>query len=101
MASGKAVIALGRGGVMESVPPDSTPGGFLYQQPGAASLEAAIRRFEQVEASVQPEELQSWAARFSVARFREEMMRVIDRTGTHAGEAEFAVEEAVRVGANG
>ena len=33
LASGKAVIALGRGGVLESAPPSDRLGGIFYQRP--------------------------------------------------------------------
>ena len=49
IASGKAVIALGRGGVLEIVPEE---GAFFYDSPDEGSLEAAIRRFEAAEATI-------------------------------------------------
>jgi glycosyltransferase involved in cell wall biosynthesis len=88
MASGKAVIALGRGGVLESVPPGDELGGVFYEQPCEAALEEAVRRFEKIEASVRPAQLQSWAAHFSEARFRLEMSELIG-----LDEAEVAVAE--------
>ncbi len=75
LASGKAVIALGRGGVLESVPP--AEGCVLYESPGEESLEEAVGRFEQAETAVRPARLQAWSARFSEARFRQEMSRLL------------------------
>ena len=49
LASGKAVIALGRGGVTEIVPPE---GAFFYDSPEEASLDDAIQRFERAEADI-------------------------------------------------
>jgi glycosyltransferase involved in cell wall biosynthesis len=93
MASGKAVIALGRGGVLESVPPGDALGGVFYEQPAEAELEGAVRRFEKVEASVRPAQLQSWAARFSEARFRLEMGELIGLNGAATDGSEAAVIE--------
>jgi glycosyltransferase involved in cell wall biosynthesis len=73
MASGKAVVALGRGGALESVPGDEPLAAVFYDEPGAASLDEAVRRFEKIEALTPHRRLQSWATRFSEARFASEM----------------------------
>ncbi|MGH9557734.1 MAG: glycosyltransferase [Bryobacteraceae bacterium] len=70
IASGKAVIALGRGGVTEIVPPE---GSFSYDSPLEASLEGAIRGFERAEAEVPHAMLQSAAQKFSEAEFERKM----------------------------
>src|SRR5581483_8122403 len=64
IASGKPVIALARGGVLEIVPPE---GAFFYEAPTDESLDAAVQKFEsaQVSASI----LQSAATKFSAAEF--------------------------------
>ena len=65
MASGKPVVALGRGGAREGVAPEEhSPSGVFYDSPDEASLGDAIRRFEQIEHSVNPLRLQAWAAAF-------------------------------------
>lgn len=79
LASGKPVIALGRGGVLEIVPPES--GGFFYHQPGAQSLEGAIDHFERHHQSISSLKLQSAARRFSPDRFDEEILNAVDRLG--------------------
>jgi hypothetical protein len=56
------VIALGRGGALETVP---SFGGVFYDDP--AGLGAAIERFESLE--FRPAELQSWSRRFSEEEF--------------------------------
>ncbi|HWQ53427.1 MAG TPA: glycosyltransferase [Bryobacteraceae bacterium] len=89
MASGKAVIALGRGGVLESVPAGDVHGGVFYEDPGEAGLEEAVNRFEELESFVLPAKLQSWAARFSEARFREEMRQVIGLEGAESDKAKL------------
>src|SRR5581483_6452401 len=52
IASGKPMIALQRGGVLETVPEDNPRAGFFYLEPGADSLAIAIERFERQEASL-------------------------------------------------
>jgi glycosyltransferase involved in cell wall biosynthesis len=80
MASGKPVVALGRGGVLEAVPPEGAGAAVFYSEPGDAQLEQAVKRFEEVETMVRPAELQAWAKRFSEDRFRERMSDLICQT---------------------
>jgi glycosyltransferase involved in cell wall biosynthesis len=75
LASGKPVIALGRGGALESVPPD---GGVFYPAPTENDLAAAITRFESIETGIDPAHLQSAAARFSESEFARKMRAVLD-----------------------
>ncbi len=66
LASGKPVIALGRGGAVEIVPHD---GGILYEQANEEHLHTALDSFDAIEPYVDPTELQSYASRYSEARF--------------------------------
>jgi glycosyltransferase involved in cell wall biosynthesis len=75
LASGKPVIALGRGGALETVP---SFGGVFYDQPDEAQLEAAIARFEEMESGIRPPELQAWAQQFSEAEYLKKMGAVLD-----------------------
>ena len=68
LASGKPVVALGRGGALETVPGF---GGLFYDEP--AGLADAMERLEALEPSVRPAELQAWARRFSEEEFRRKM----------------------------
>lgn len=77
IASGKPVIALGRGGVLESVPQHKPRAGFFYGSPGPEFLATAVERFEQEEASLSPSAIQAAAQRFSEARFQSQMQRFI------------------------
>jgi glycosyltransferase involved in cell wall biosynthesis len=79
LASGKPVVALGRGGVLESVPAGKDRGGFLYDRPGPGPLAWAVEELERTEASVSPSALQYAAQRFSEDRFLVEMKEEIDR----------------------
>jgi glycosyltransferase involved in cell wall biosynthesis len=77
MASGKAVIALGRGGVLESVPAVNPRAGFFYDSPGAGGLECALQEFEAAEPLISPLRLQAVASRFSEPNFYQGMREVI------------------------
>ncbi len=74
IASGKPVIALARGGVLEIVPPE---GAFFYDSPDAQSLAEAVQRFEANEAIVPSATLQAAAAHFSEAEFYRKMQAVL------------------------
>jgi len=87
LASGKPVVALGRGGALETVP---SFGGVFYDQPCEEDLAAAIGRLERMEAEIRPAELQAWARRFSPARFAEEMRGAIDTLMREDGPARHA-----------
>lgn len=89
LASGKPVIALGRGGTLESVPTAAPLGGVLYDEPDEAQLVAAVQRFELIEAHIRPRDLQGWADQFSEARFLAQMRDVLHLgAGASAGVAE-------------
>lgn len=77
LASGKPVVAFGRGGVLESVPGRDPRAGFFYDDPGDISLERALLEFERQESSVSAYELQTAALRFSEERFAEGMRRIV------------------------
>ena len=75
-ASGKPVIALGRGGVLETVPPF---GGVFFQAPTEPDLLAALQSFETREHEFVPAELQSAARRFSEAEFRQAFTAILQQ----------------------
>jgi glycosyltransferase involved in cell wall biosynthesis len=94
LASGKAVIALGKGGVLETVPGSDPCGGFFYSQPGDDNLESAVEEFEQKQKYVVPEKLRSHAARFSKEVFRREMANMLfgsNAENTANPELEYAI----------
>jgi glycosyltransferase involved in cell wall biosynthesis len=74
LASGKPVIALGRGGVLESVPPGA---GVFYAQPSEEALGEAVERFESIEDGFEAADLQLGATRFSGAVFDQKMGRIL------------------------
>jgi glycosyltransferase involved in cell wall biosynthesis len=83
LASGKPVIALARGGALETVPPF---GGVLYDH--LEGLGEAIDRFESIEDEIHPAELRSWSRQFSEGRFMQAMGAALvspadDRSQSH------------------
>lgn len=77
LASGKPVIALGKGGAVESVPVSSPLGGLLYDEATDGALEQAIRQWDDCEARLDPRVLQTYAARFSEAEFARKMRPIL------------------------
>jgi glycosyltransferase involved in cell wall biosynthesis len=78
LASGKPVIALKRGGALESVPVHTPAGGIFFRDPDEAHLLEALDRFERLEPEIDPEPLQAWARRFSEAEFERRMIRLFE-----------------------
>jgi glycosyltransferase involved in cell wall biosynthesis len=77
VASGKPVVALGRGGVLEAVPSSDPLGGIFYPSETEEDLAAALQRFESLEARIRPDELQRYAQRFSESEFSRRMAAVL------------------------
>jgi glycosyltransferase involved in cell wall biosynthesis len=77
LASGKPIIALGRGGVREIIPEGDLYTDLLYENATEADLAAALARFETCGGDLVPERLQSRAEHFSEARFQENMQRIM------------------------
>lgn len=73
-AAGRPVIALARGGVLDSVIPDTT--GVWVADQTLDSLIDAVLRFQQL--SFNPERLVSHASMFSVSRFQDEFGMIVD-----------------------
>jgi glycosyltransferase involved in cell wall biosynthesis len=89
LASGKPVIALGRGGAMEIV----TEGcGILYGSPTEAALEEALRKFDRfVSVFIDPFHLQRRAQEFSEAAFERSFRGALRRHG--AGSTDWDTQE--------
>jgi glycosyltransferase involved in cell wall biosynthesis len=77
LASGKPVIAIGRGGAMDIV---GNGCGVLYAEPTEACLEDALRSFDRIEALIRPAQLTAWAGTFSEAAFERRFRAVLNRT---------------------
>ena len=77
LAAGKPVIALGRGGVLETVPLASPVGGVFFHEPTLEHLQAAVERLDKLEAGLRPGELQAHARQFSEAEFARKLAEVL------------------------
>ena len=76
LASGKPVLALGRGGALEIV----TDGcGLLYPEPTEEALGVALEKFDRVQSATSPVIMQQRAARFSEAAFQLRFHKAISR----------------------
>jgi glycosyltransferase involved in cell wall biosynthesis len=85
-ASGRPVIAYGRGGALETVegffvgepPRPEVATGIFFGQQSVESLVEAMRVFESVEARFSPVFIRAHAQRFDVSRFKREMFEFIE-----------------------
>jgi glycosyltransferase involved in cell wall biosynthesis len=77
LASGKPVVALGRGGAREIVPVADPFGGILYAEPGEEYLIAALHDLESRLDTIRPDALRAWARRFSEEEFDTRMRDVL------------------------
>jgi glycosyltransferase involved in cell wall biosynthesis len=77
LASGKPVIALGRGGALETVPLCEPRGGLLYGEDTDDSLAQAVELWDAREKEADAEALQRWAAKYSESAFRSNMNRLL------------------------
>lgn len=77
LASGKPLIGLARGGLLEITPPERGRFSVLYENASEEDLETSLERFEACEAEFAPHRLQGHAERFSERRFHEKMRKVL------------------------
>ena len=75
MASGRPVVAFGRGGVLDTIVDRVT--GVLFDEQSVHGLVDAVRRFEAISGSFVPESLVTHARRFRAEAFRDAMGRYI------------------------
>lgn len=76
MASGRPVIAFGKGGALETVV-DGKTGIFFHEQTEDALLEA-VERFEGMKSNFHPTQIRAHACGFGPERFRSEMAKIIE-----------------------
>jgi len=76
MASGKPVIAYGKGGVRDTVQDGLT--GILYADPAVEGLVDAVARFEREWARFDPLIIRAHAEGFSASRFRERFAALVE-----------------------
>jgi glycosyltransferase involved in cell wall biosynthesis len=85
-ASGRPVIAYGKGGVLESVVPlnfghtlpTAMPTGIYFHEVAAESLIEAVRRFRENIHRFEPVAIRQHASRFSRERFKTQMREYLD-----------------------
>jgi len=84
-ACGRPVIALGRGGALETVVPlpsrqssGALATGLHFEPQTAEALAAAIHRFETHAQAFDPQTIRTHALRFAYSRFRAEMHREVE-----------------------
>lgn len=85
LASGKPVVALGRGGALEIVPEN---GGVLYPHMDEESLADALVKFEKFEPGFNALSLRSAAERFSEERFARGFRAVVEADAMAEGHSE-------------
>lgn len=94
MASGRPVIALGRGGALDTVVDGET--GVLFRDQTIEGLIGATEAFEQREAMFDPLRIRAWAERFSAERFRSEFLSFVRDEVQAAEQLRVRPEEAFR-----
>lgn len=75
MASGRPVIAFGRGGALETVVEGRT--GLFFHEQSVEALMAALARFEKEASSFVPADLRAHALKFEPRRFERELRRFL------------------------
>jgi glycosyltransferase involved in cell wall biosynthesis len=81
MAAGRPVIALGKGGALETVTEET---GILFPESTPDALAAAVERFDAFEAKFSPQVARAQAQRFSKDAFLQGMRRELDAlNGAH------------------
>ena len=87
-ACGTPVIAYGQGGALDSVIPykgadvtgaDYSPTGLFFDQQTAASVVAAVDRFEALPGDISAQACAANAARFAPEHFRREFMAIVEQ----------------------
>ncbi|WEX10473.1 glycosyltransferase [Chelativorans sp. AA-79] len=75
MASGRPVIAYGRGGALDSIVPGRT--GVLFHEQTVQGLVEGVRRFQSMERTFRPDLIRDHALQFSEANFKARMHQII------------------------
>ncbi len=92
-ASGRPVIAFGKGGALETVCglDQESPTGVFFGEQTVDSLTAAIREFEERESSFSPDRIREHALRFDREVFRRELQEYVARVY-----AEYQIDRGAR-----
>ncbi len=86
-ACGRPVVALGRGGALDTVRPlgEPTPTGVFFDTQTPGALARAIETFEANESAFDPESIRRNAERFGRKRFVEALLHEVDALMTKRG----------------
>jgi glycosyltransferase involved in cell wall biosynthesis len=84
MAAGRPVIALRRGGALETVIAGRT--GLFFEKQNVESLERALLDFEGVESLFDPAIIMQHARQFSRSEFKRRMGKILAEASMHSGE---------------
>jgi glycosyltransferase involved in cell wall biosynthesis len=85
LASGKPVVALGRGGALETVPDF---GGVFFDEATEPALAQALAQLSEQERHIRAAELQAWASRFSEREFARKIGSIVEgMRGLHVAPA--------------
>jgi glycosyltransferase involved in cell wall biosynthesis len=76
MASGRPVIAFGRGGALDTIVDGVT--GLFFQEESADGLAAAVQIFEQMRQSFDPQAIVRHAAKFDKQHFLDRMTEIVE-----------------------
>jgi hypothetical protein len=71
------VLALGRGGALETVVPGRT--GLFFEEPAVESLLAGIAAMDRFAPDADPDAIHAHAERFAAPRFGRELREALDR----------------------
>ena len=75
-ACGTPVIAYGQGGATETVIPGTT--GLFFQRQEAEHLKRAVREFETLRSTLNPEDMRAHAERFDISSFRTAFSHLVE-----------------------
>jgi glycosyltransferase involved in cell wall biosynthesis len=89
MAAGKPVIALRRGGAIETVVEGRT--GLFFDEQSVDVLERTLLRFEEVEQSFDPAVIARHARQFSRVEFKRRMVEVLEECAAGEPSLRFAL----------
>jgi len=76
-SAGRPVLALGRGGALETVVPGRT--GLFFEKPAVESLLTGIAEMDRFAPVADPDAIRAHAERFAAPRFKRELREALDR----------------------
>lgn len=91
MASGRPVIAYGKGGALETVKKGMT--GIFFKKQNVKSLSEAVEKFEKNKDKFDPEKIKNWADNFSREKYKENWQKLISEAlAEHRASAKINID---------